>query len=724
MRDVKTLGVGLFTAVALSASTAFGGGCPCPAGGIDEGEACGADTNGGCNATPNAFGSIACGDTICGTAFADGGSRDTDWFLIEITETTEMTATLTSAFSGVVFIVGGIDTCAPAVLGTTGDSADCTPGIPANATVDPGNYVVFVAPAEFEGAPCGGGNNEYSVTLTCEAVDPPPASCGPGAGDCFEGNGTPGCDNVVCCTTVCDLDPFCCETEWDETCAGFALELCGQPGCELPCPAGALEEGEDCGTDTNGGCNSTPAVFGAIECGDTICGTAFADGGTRDTDWYLITLDECTELTATLTSQFNGVCFIVGGIDTCAPVVLGQTGASADCVSTADAVAEVGPGNFVVFVAPAEFEGAPCGGGNNDYVLSLSCAPCVAPCDLVCPAGASDEGEDCGADTNGGCNSTPTVFGAIADGETICGDAFADGGTRDTDWYIFEVTENDTQVTADLVAEFNAVVFLVGGIDTCAPVVLGATGASDNCEAIAPASGILDAGMYVVFVAPAEFEGTPCTSDQKDYQVTLTLGDPVPPCDIVCNGTDEGEACGADTNGGCNSTPVAFGSIAFGETVCGTSFADGGSRDTDWFQFSVTETTDVTVDLNSEFPGVVFLVGGIDTCAPVVLGEIGAAGGCEPIAQASATLDPGTYVVFVSAGNPDGSGIFEGVVCGEDPNEYEVTLNAGGGCPCVWDLDGDCDVDAADLASLLAQWNNPFGPADLAALLAEWNCSG
>lgn len=80
-------------------------------------------------------------------------------------------------------------------------------------------------------------------------IDDPPVgeaggshpACGPGAGACNEANGTPGCDHVECCNIVCDLDPFCCDVEWDEFCAGpnenfpgaSCAESCNDPG--FPC---------------------------------------------------------------------------------------------------------------------------------------------------------------------------------------------------------------------------------------------------------------------------------------------------------------------------------------------------------------------------------------------------------------------------------------------------------------------------------------------------------
>ncbi len=45
-------------------------------------------------------------------------------------------------------------------------------------------------------------------------------------GDCCAANGTPGCEDVEITECVCGLDPFCCENEWDDLCAGAAVEQC------------------------------------------------------------------------------------------------------------------------------------------------------------------------------------------------------------------------------------------------------------------------------------------------------------------------------------------------------------------------------------------------------------------------------------------------------------------------------------------------------------------
>jgi hypothetical protein len=46
------------------------------------------------------------------------------------------------------------------------------------------------------------------------------------AGSPFTSNGSPGCEDAGCCVLVCDEDPYCCETDWDLTCARSAVFRC------------------------------------------------------------------------------------------------------------------------------------------------------------------------------------------------------------------------------------------------------------------------------------------------------------------------------------------------------------------------------------------------------------------------------------------------------------------------------------------------------------------
>lgn len=87
--------------------------------------------------------------------------------------------------------------------------------------------------------------------------------CGSGgAGDCCATSETPFCSDAECCETVCGVDPFCCENEWDQSCADLAWKHCpGLPGCAPPtCPG----EGSCCAA------NDTPFCSGS-GCCNAVC---------------------------------------------------------------------------------------------------------------------------------------------------------------------------------------------------------------------------------------------------------------------------------------------------------------------------------------------------------------------------------------------------------------------------------------------------------------------
>ncbi len=137
------------------------------------------------------------------------------------------------------------------------------------------------------------------------------------------------------------------------------------------CPPGAIAENEACGDDTNGGCNMATPAFEAVNCGDTICGTAWADGGSRDTDWYELTLYAQIDLTITASANFE---FIVGPVDTsdCAlasaidPYVIGAPNTVESVTKT------VGPGKYWIFMGFLDYYDYPCG-TNNDYWITFTC---------------------------------------------------------------------------------------------------------------------------------------------------------------------------------------------------------------------------------------------------------------------------------------------------------------------------------------------------------------
>ncbi len=127
-----------------------------------------------------------------------------------------------------------------------------------------------------------------------------------------------------------------------------------------------------------------------------------------------------------------------------------------------------------------EWVGACCfAGGGCSVVLEPHCTgiwqgpgttcipnPCVPLPQVECPPGSLVEIED-----NGGCNSTPHTFQPIhpqAEGcATMCGTAWANYNSRDTDWYLSFGTGETMTGTA--VGEFGLQYLLIYGTDCAAP---------------------------------------------------------------------------------------------------------------------------------------------------------------------------------------------------------------------------------------------------------------
>jgi hypothetical protein len=210
--------------------------CPCivacPPGAIPEQDACGEDTNNGCNGFPPAFQDISVGDTICGTGSAEG-DRDTDWYRFAITEPSVITVAFEGEF-GERVIFGGIMEY-PLNRTGSGDCADisgavnpvfnvaeCEPGVAITECLPAGTYFAFVSPVNFEGFPCGA-DNDYVVSVTAEP-------CTLATGACCRRDGSCGETDIYTCAAAGDVyqgdDTSCVNTECRQP----------EPGdrCDLP----------------------------------------------------------------------------------------------------------------------------------------------------------------------------------------------------------------------------------------------------------------------------------------------------------------------------------------------------------------------------------------------------------------------------------------------------------------------------------------------------------
>jgi len=160
----------------------------------------------------------------------------------------------------------------------------------------------------------------------------------------------------------------------------------------------------------------------------------------------------------------------------------------------------------------------------GDFVLTIETGgEPPAPCDVV--SCTDTEGEPCGDNVNNGCSTDPaSAFDNIALGGSVCGNLWADDGTRDLDWYLFEITE-PTEVTVTMNADEISRAWIASATDfsICAGVDIITTEA--GCEVTITAC--LNPGTYAMIIGASVFDGFPCPG----YQYTATItGTPVTDC--------------------------------------------------------------------------------------------------------------------------------------------------------------------------------------------------
>ncbi|MCI0362911.1 MAG: hypothetical protein L0Y44_00275 [Phycisphaerales bacterium] len=178
---------------------------------------------------------------------------------------------------------------------------------------------------------------------------------------------------------------------WGTSPAGPFLLTIGLQGapCTFTCPPGSVNEGETCQTNlpdtVNGGCNSSPTVFGTITPnGATICGTVstFLSGAQnfRDTDWFKFTVSVAGMYHIDINAQFTAQVAIFGGVPSpggsCVSTfqVPGSsltTTSAQTCTTMSSPMVNLAPGNYAVVVTTDVFTGYPCAGGANNYWVRL-----------------------------------------------------------------------------------------------------------------------------------------------------------------------------------------------------------------------------------------------------------------------------------------------------------------------------------------------------------------
>jgi hypothetical protein len=746
----------------------------CPPGATPEGEPCVIPIavpdvfNGGCNtssATPPLT-TISVGQVICGHSARALNTddnviyRDTDWYTVTITTPGNyVLECLTTTGNPVAGFIG--DANGPVLNPTCAQVAQINPyvtGVGGGRVVptmlQAGTYWLFVSSTTTIEQPCF----EYTLRIVPEdefwgACCQPGMFCSFGsAADCvgfggiFQGEGTD-CGSTECPDVMAPENNDC-----------FMAYVFTAGDLNGPAVAGTnIAASAEFGLPNCSGTIEGPAVWylydatalGGQSVTVSLCQTGTLPAGTRITDTIV------NVFTNTIPDFCLGTFCCAGGND---------DGATAGCDFYSEATFCADPstngGQYFILVSGYL-------GDTGDFLINITGdgTPCTPGLCVACQPGDAAEGESCPSfpDTfNGGCNSTPNVFSSLTLNQTVCGTSSTNGSTRDTDWYEIVIPEAGEY---ELVYEagYEGVAGFIGATSgvplvnpTCAAIsVIAVLTTPEPCtEGVVTAN--LQAGIYWIFAGPLNFEGVSCPDDATcpgngRYRLTVRPAGAVVPCDVDCpaGAVAECEACTdggatADTcNDGCNNDVFAAQSLNCGDTVCGTVTAGNSTRDTDWYEIVVTDPAGavITASLESAFNGVVFIVDAPSCDNLSLLGTIGYSActdGVQSGVPAVASVGPGTYYVFVSSGNPDGSGIFSGVSCAVNA-DYVLTVTGdcgGASCSCSADLTGDCVVNADDLGVLLGNMGCTGSCAadlngdgivnadDLGILLGNLGCAG
>jgi hypothetical protein len=484
-------------------------------------------------ATATASADPAPSDALCTGSFLDWGTANPDvWFKFTPAEggIADFSTCTPGAANG--------DTSMALYTGSCGalTQVACNGDAPAEGTCQ--QYFSKIAGFAVTGGTTyyvriGGWNATTVQASLTVSFTPNSSGCAGATGDCRTPHGGVGCNDAVCCTAVCAANPLCCDPGfgWDAQCVqdtvaycGFFIYSCTSPAYSNDCATGATVFSGDTvfSNVDNTNANTDGPTHSATTCGsgnDVFLNDrwyrfqAVANGTLRANTCNASNYD--TKL-AVYNMGTNPAAFNYNNLNT-ALVGCNDDGDAATCNSSGTAIF---PSDLSVGVT-----------AGNWYLIRLATydVPGLAsltidvpePCALGTPTGT--EGENCGEDTNGGCNATIPATTSIAPGQTIAGTFWADNNTRDTDWYSLSVG-NGSNVTVTVKANsFNRVLILGGACGSTATL------ASSTSACGTVANACLNAGSYYIFVGPADaagnalFNGLPCGSGVfNDYTIEVT----------------------------------------------------------------------------------------------------------------------------------------------------------------------------------------------------------
>jgi len=530
---------------------------------------------------------LSCNDTICGDII-QAATPDDDWYTFEIPFGT------------------------PCVSVTVNIFGDDTPGFyPFGLGLDPGVQIYEGNCTTLVGQDNNGGvGNDALLTTACL---------------------TPGWYHIRVAGIAGSVGPY-------------ILSLnCSPCACPPPCNY----QNRDI-EPANNTCTSAPAEF---ICGDTLCGEVRL-GPSPDEDWYLFFVfgPGCQRLTVdVLANGTPGYYGYLAGLDpivelwdpTCTTMLAmdDNSGISNDSRLVSACLA---PGTYRLKITGV-------GGTYGPYVLAVHCDDC--PCNGACPYPTLDVDP-----TNDLCDPTTTPMLFCAD--TTCGEIIytQPGMPFDRDWYqvtvppsgCFSLTidcfGNDTPPYATFGQGLDPTLWLYASDCSTLLEFDYDSGIGNDSKLV---SGCLAPGVYNVLV-----ESTAGTNGP--YILAISCKTCQCPCSIQCDASlpIEGELCpnlGADVyNGGCLTNPPTFLPITCTSRFCGTSFAMGGLRDTDWFQLNLSSARRIKWIVSAEYPFEFAIYKPNPNCSSLQTIRYGTGQACETKQHIIKCLAAGTYYFYVA----------------------------------------------------------------------------
>ena len=557
----------------------------------------------------------------------------------------------------------------------------------------------------------------YGLLLAALAGQPSAeAQCPPGAiGSCLSAHPTPGCSDLVCCSTVCSIEPTCCTVSWDAPCVDAANLLC-----------------QLCGSGNAGSCfapHSTPACNNATCCA-LVCGA----------DPY------CCQVTWDTTCVLGATSLCGGGSGTC-----GDPGAGS-CTQPhpTPACSDAACCNAVCAVDPSC-----CSQSWDLFCVSVAAVACSSDCVPTCPPGAGDESEICGQSANAPCVGGQAGSGivSIAPGQIFCGRIAPLESGIDTDAFRVQVsdTNGDGLVRLSVSLTSSGGSFVAALPTPCTPLQNATFHASVSGCLSGSASLCVPPGTWYLVVARGTFPapaapGGDCGMLGFRYTLSAQVQDN---CQDACG---SGPSCLVPHGTpGCSDAACCAEVCAFDPLCCNKSWdqlcvdravidCDVAAPENDdcydataiagaaQVPFSVAGATGtplapppgcLTAGSAALGADVWFSISGVQ--GPVELTTCGSPGfdtavivyrgGCDGAAIACSDDDP------LCPGNPLASTVQFSAACGESylVRVAGVGASAGAGTLVVRDLGEPCSACAADLTR-----DGAVDGVDLSALLAAW----